>query len=55
MFDKINLKEAINDLWDSGLRNNNLVMLYLLNKNNKAKIKTPVGDTEIELNEPNLH
>ena len=52
MFDKINLKEAINDLWDSGLRNDNLVMLYLLNKNNKAIIKTPVGDTkEINIDE----
>ena len=55
MFDKINLKEAINDLWDSGLRNDNLVMLYLLNKNNKAIIRTPVGDTnQIEMDE-NVH
>jgi hypothetical protein len=52
MFDKINLKEAINDLWDYGLRNDNLVMLYLLNKDNKAVIRTPVGDTEkIDLDE----
>ena len=28
------VQEALNDLWDSGLRNDNLVMLYLLNKNN---------------------
>ena len=46
MFDKIKLKEAINDLWDSGLQNDNLALLYLLNKDNNAIIKTPVGETE---------
>ena len=34
MFDKIKLKEAINDLWDSGVKNDNLVALYELNRNN---------------------
>lgn len=52
MFDKIKLKEAINDLWDSGLQNDNLVVLYELNKKNRATIRTPIGDSEkIELKE----
>ena len=46
MFDKIKLKEAINDFWDSGVKNDNLVLLYELNKNNKAVVKTPVGESE---------
>jgi len=52
MFDKIKLKEAINDFWDSGVQDDNLVLLYKLNKDNKAIIKTPVGETEeIDLDE----
>ena len=52
MFDKIMLKEAINDLWDSGIQNDNLVALYEVNKNNKAIVRTPIGDSDqIELKE----
>ena len=52
MFDKIRLKEAINDFWDSGVQDDNLVLLYKLNKNNKAIVKTPVGESdEIHLDE----
>ena len=40
-FDKIWLKEAINDLFEAGLDNDKLVLLYKENQNNSVAVKTP--------------
>ena len=47
IFDKIKLKEALNDLWDSGVKNDKFAMLYELNKNSTAKVLTPVGESDV--------
>ena len=45
MFDSINLKEAINDVFDAGLDDNNLNILYKANRNINMAIKTANGLT----------
>ena len=45
-FDKLGLKETLNDAWDTGLRNDKFVLLYELNKKSQVSISTPVGMTE---------
>lgn len=44
-FDKLNLEECIMDLYDKGLNNDELVLLYLENKNCKVAVKTQNGKT----------
>ena len=39
----------MNDLFDANLKNDNLPLVYLMNKENKVAIKTPFGKTEREL------
>ena len=46
MFDSMNLNEACGDLYDVGLRNNKLALLYNANRNVQMKVKTPSGLTE---------
>ena len=46
MFDGINLKEAINDLFDVGVKDNTLQLVYDANKTVQFRVKTPVGMTE---------
>ena len=41
MFDKLWLQEAVNDLYEANLRNDNLYLLYLENKMNNVAVKTP--------------
>ena len=45
-FDKLWLEETLNDLYEAGLDNENIVLLYKLNKNNSISVKTPYGLTE---------
>jgi hypothetical protein len=45
-FDALWVEECINDLYDAGLRNNNLNVLYLMNQNAQVAIKTPSGMTK---------
>ena len=45
-FDSMWLEETINDLFDTGLRNDNLNMIFKLNENNKVAVVTPHGITE---------
>ena len=40
MFDSMKLEESISDLYDSGMKDNTLALLYDSNKNIKVKIKT---------------
>ena len=44
-FDALWLKEAISDLYDSGLKNDKLSLLYLENEVCKVAVKTPSGHT----------
>ena len=45
-FDSLNLHECINDIYESGIKDNRLSLIYLSNKNNDVSITTPVGQTE---------
>ena len=42
-FNKLGLKETLNDAWDSGLVNDNFALLYELNKKSQVSVVTPVG------------
>ena len=43
MFDSMDLEEAISDLYDSGMKDNTLALLYDANRNVKVKVKTATG------------
>ena len=43
MFDSINLKEAISDIYDTGMDDDNLVLLYKANQEINMAVKTPNG------------
>ena len=45
-FDSMWLQETINDLWEAGLDDNNLALLYKMNEEVQVAIKTPFGLTE---------
>ena len=47
-FDSMWLEESINDLYDSGVRNPNLALIYEANKVNKVAVITPNGLTKRE-------
>ena len=40
------LKESVNDLFENGLKNDNLNLINNLNKNNKVSVVTPFGLTD---------
>ena len=46
MFDAIDLKQALSDLYDVGVVDNTLKLLYEANKEIKMAVKTPSGLTE---------
>ena len=46
MFDSMKLEEAISDLFDSGMKDDTLSLLYDSNRNIKVKVKTASGLTE---------
>ena len=46
MFDSVNLKEAINDLYDYGVQDEDLQLIYKANKEIFMAIKTPGGLTD---------
>ena len=45
-FDTMWLLECINDLYDAGIRNYNLCLLYMSNRNAKSVFKTSSGTTQ---------
>ena len=47
-FDSMWLEECINDLYDSGVQNPNLALIYEANKTNKVSVMTPSGLTDRE-------
>ena len=46
MFDGMNLKEALSDLFNSGIEDDTIQLLYQANKNIAVQVKTPFGLTE---------
>ena len=44
-FDSLWLEDCLNDLYDSGVKDDNLALLYNVNKDVKVAVKTPVGKT----------
>ena len=44
-FDSMWLEECMNDLWNAGLRDDHLSLLYKANSQNQVAIKTPFGKT----------
>jgi hypothetical protein len=47
-FDSMWLEECVNDLYDSGVKNPNLALIYEANKTNKVSVMTPAGLRERE-------
>ena len=45
-FDSLWLEDCINSLWNCGVQNDILYLIYLLNRNADIIVKTPFGDTE---------
>ena len=45
-FDGMWLKSCLNDIYESGMKDDSLALLYNLNKNVNIAIRTPVGKTE---------
>ena len=43
MFDAINLEQAISDLFDAGMNDDNLTLVYKANENVKMAVNTPSG------------
>ena len=41
MFDSINLKKAINDIFDAGLKDDNLILIYKANEEVNMAVNTP--------------
>ena len=54
MFDGMNLKEAMSDLFDSGIDDDQLPLIYEANKNIKIQVKTPNGLTVEQTLEENV-
>ena len=42
------MEESINDLWEAGIKDDNLSLIYEMNKEVKVKVKTPFGFTKSE-------
>ena len=49
MFDSINLEEAISDIYDAGLNDDQLSLIYEANKEVQMAVKTPSGLTERQM------
>ena len=49
MFDSINLNEAISDIYDAGLKNDNLALIFKANEEINMAVKTPGGLTECQV------
>ena len=47
-FDSMWMEESMNDLWEAGIVDDKLSLIYEMNKEVKVKVKTPVGLSESE-------
>ena len=46
-FDSLWLEDCINSLWDNGVKDDTLSLIYNLNVKANITIKTPFGDTQV--------
>ena len=46
MFDGLDIKTTLNDLYDNGVQDDNFALIYKLYENSQVAIKTPLGLTE---------
>ena len=46
MFDGLDVKTTLNDLYDNGVKDDNFALIYKLYENSNVSIKTPMGLTE---------
>ena len=46
MFDGLDVKTTLNDLYDNGVQDDNFALIYKLYQNSHVSIKTPVGATQ---------
>ena len=46
-FDSLWLEGCINSLWENGIQNDNLYLIYLLNKKASITVKTPLGNASL--------
>ena len=46
MFDAVNLEQAISDIYDAGMKDDNLSLIYKANANIRMAVNTPNGLTE---------
>ena len=46
MFDGLDVKTTLNDIYDNGIKDDNWALIYKLYETNNISIKTPVGLTE---------
>ena len=49
MFDSVNLEKAISDIYDTGLKDDNLVLIYKANKEINMAVNTPSGLSERQI------
>ena len=45
-FDSMWMEECLNDLWEAGIQDDHLALIYEINKNIDVAVKTPFGLTE---------
>ena len=45
-FDSLWLEDCINSLWENGVRDDMLLIIYMMNRHAQITIKTPFGDTD---------
>ena len=46
MFDAINLEQAVSDIYNAGVNDDNLILIYKANKEVKMAVNTPNGLSE---------
>ena len=46
MFDGLDVKTTLNDLYDNGVKDDNFALIYILYENSNISLKTPMGLTK---------
>ena len=54
MFDLINLKKAVSDIYDAGLKEHNIVLIREANKEVNMAVNTPSGPSERQIIKNNV-
>ena len=48
-FDSMWMEESMNDLWEAGIKDDKLALIYKMNEQTSVSVKTPFGNTESEV------